>query len=85
MLAILRAVLEDFRRSSEISEMVGIDAVFGVVGFLPIWAPARLVSEHVESENFHSFVYRVQVLLEWSSPQQTFEHKIILDALRVIQ
>jgi len=62
-LAILRCILKDLWWSSEVSHVMSVDATFRIVRLFPIWAPARLVSEHVKGKCFKGLVNCVQVFI----------------------
>ena len=62
-LAVFRRILKDFGWSPEISHVMGIDATFGIMRLLSVWAPARLVSKHVKSKCLKGLVNRVQVFI----------------------
>ena len=61
--AVLRRILENVRRSSEISRVMRVVATLGVVGVLLGRAPARLVVEHEEDVAFLLLVQVSQVLV----------------------
>ena len=63
-LAVFRCILKDLWWSSEVSHVMSVDATFRIVRLLPIWAPARLVSEHVKSKCLQGLINCVQVLIQ---------------------
>jgi len=78
--AVLGRVLENVRRSSEISRVVRVVAALRVVGVLLGRAPARLVVEHEEDVALLFLVQVSQVLVQRIEVQQAFRHEIVLDA-----
>lgn len=64
VLAVLRHVVEEARRSSEVSHMVRIQAVLRVVRVGPLWAPACFILVHVEREALHFLEELIQVFVE---------------------
>ena len=71
ILAIFWRVLKDFRWSSEVTHMVCVNAALGVMRILAIWAPSRLIFEHIEREHLHGLEGRVQILAERLCLEQT--------------
>lgn len=64
MLAVVRTVVKDGRRSPEVAHVMCKDAVLRVMRVEALGAPTRLVLEHVEREGLHVGKQSVQIFVE---------------------
>ena len=78
--AVLRRILENVRRSSEISGVMRKVTTLGVVRVLLGRTPACLVVEHEEDVAFLLLIQVNQVLVQGIKVQQAFRHEVIFDA-----
>lgn len=80
VLTVLCLIFEYLGWPSEIAHVMGINTTFRVVRLPPVWAPARFIFEHVESENLHGLKEGLQVLVQSFGVEEAAEDEIVLEA-----
>ena len=61
--AVLRSVLEYFRRSPKIAHVVRVNAGFAIVTVFFGWAPGCLIHEHIEHKSIFVYIELLQVIV----------------------
>ena len=80
-LAVLRGILKEVGRPSEVAGVMRIDAALRVVAVLLCWAPTRLVEEHEEDIPLLLRVNVSQGLVEVVELEQALRHEVVFDTL----
>jgi hypothetical protein len=77
--AIFSQVAKEFWRPSKVSEMMWVDAAFGVVRVFLGWTPCSFILEHIKRVDVTVLRFLSQVLLKWWELKQAVWDIIILN------
>jgi len=77
--AILRQILEELRRPSEVTQVMCVDAALRIVRIFFIRTPCRFIFEHVERVLLHLSKHSPKVYLQKGKITQAVWHIVIFD------